>query len=701
MQIARRVGTLGFGLSLGSLFFGCRVTDAPPVEPVMGPKAPTDAAAAVASDPEVAAQVLAVMDEGADPCVDFYRYACGQWLDETPQPADQPRFGRFHQLRDANKQVMREILEAAAADPNAEGDRAKLGRFYASCMDEGAAEAAGLTGVQPLLAKIDAARTPAETMALVADLQYVGARPLFRAAVEPDYDDPGTEILHLGQGGLGLPDRSYYLEDGAEADALRQAYVEHVALVLSAAGVVGDAAAERTARQVLAFETELARVSLPRHELRDPERQRNAMTRAALGKRIPSLPWAAWFEALGRPDVERFNVASPSYLEGMAKAWTRAKAPVRRAYLQWHLLHAIAEDLPARIADAHHELYERRLQGQQAPTPRWRRCVDTTDAALGEALGREFVQQRFSGSSKEIAVEMIAQIEQAFADALPQLSWMDDSTRERALEKMHAIVNKVGYPAKWRDYGPLSVGSDHVANVLAARRFEGQREVAQIGKPVDDDAWEMTPPTVNAYYNPSGNEMVFPAGILQPPFFDADRPMAMNFGGIGMVMGHELSHGFDDSGRKFDGEGRLTQWWGADVVERFEERAACVEELYGTYEVQPGVPLNGKLTLGENIADLGGIRQAHGAYQAWAEAQGGDVPAVEGLTNEQLLFVSYGQIWCTHATPEAERALVLTDSHSHARYRVNGPLANFPAFWEAFSCEEGTPMHPAKVCEVW
>jgi len=386
----------------------------------------------------------------------------------------------------------------------------------------------------------------------------------------------------------------------------------------------------------------------------------------------------------------------------MGRAWAKAAWPVRRAYLRWHLVHALAEDLPARMRTAHFELFERRLRGQAEPSPRWQECVGASDAALGEALGRVFVARRFSGDNKRVATEMIAEVERAFADALPRLAWMDDATRQRALEKMHAIVNKVGYPEVWREYGALAVGSEHLANVIAASRFERQRQVALIGKPVDDREWLMTPPTVNAYYLASGNEMVFPAGILQPPFFAAEYPMARNFGGIGMVMGHELSHGFDDTGRKYDGAGRLTEWWGAEVIGRFEDRAACVERLYSSYEVQPGLRLNGKLTLGENIADLGGVRQAHGAYRTWAAAHGGDVePAVPGLTNEQLLFVAYGQIWCSHATPEAERVLVLTDTHSPARQRVNAPLSNLPAFWEAFSCEEGTPMHPASVCEVW
>lgn len=682
-------------LSLAML--GCKTTAEEPL-PSSPPAIAPVVAEPVAASP-ISAEVLAVMDESADPCVDFYQYSCGQWLADTPRPADKSRYGRFHGLRDANSDAMREILEDAATDPSAPGERGQLGRFYASCMDEAAAERAGLEGLQPLLTAIDGARDPAKLAAVLAALQRAGARALFRVDVEPGFDDPDTNILQLGQGGLGLPDRSYYLDEGPQADALRQAYVAHVALMLEA---VGNAESARLATAVLALETQLARAATPRDQMRDPDAQHNPMTRAELAKLVPKLAWKRYFEAAGRPELETLNVAPPAYFDGMGRAWAKAKWPVRRAYLQWHLMNAMAKSLPARFASAHFELFDRRLNGQDQPTPRWQDCVEATDRALGEALGREFVARRFSGDAKGVAIDMIGQIEQAFAEALPGLVWMDDPTRQRALEKMHAIVNKVGYPDTWRDYAALTVSTDYVANVLEGRRFEWERQAAQIGRAVDAGEWHMTPPTVNAYYNPSGNEMVFPAGILQPPFFGAERPMAMNFGGIGMVMGHELSHGFDDTGRKFDGHGRLTEWWGADVVERFETRAGCVEQLYSSYEVQPGVTLNGKLTLGENIADLGGIRQAHGAYTAWAAEHGGDAaPAVAGLTNEQLLFVSFGQIWCTHATPEAERSLVLTDSHSHARYRVNGPLANFPTFWEAFSCEEGTPMHPKNVCEVW
>ncbi len=681
---------LGLGLGVVMIPAACKTT---PVTP------PPSAATASSVDEVLSEQVHAVMDEAADPCTDFYRYACGQWLDDNPLPGDQTRFGRFHELREANKVAMREILEATAADPQAEPAQAQLGRFYTSCMDESAVAEAGTGSLEPILASIDKARKPKAMMRVLAQLHRVGAKPLFDVDVDADFDDPSVKIARLGQGGLGMPDRDYYLDTSPDAEALRQAYVEHVALMLE---TVGEKDAAGMAAKVLAFETQLAQASMPRAELRDPQKRRNKVTRDGLAAVTPKLPWDGYFEAAGRPDLSHVNVAPTSYFEAMSAAALAAKWPVRRAYLKWHLVHALAQHMPPAQAQAHYEFFDKRLRGQAEPTPRWRMCVEATDRALGETLGRQFVEQRFSGDSKKVAGEMIAGIEEAFAQALPQLPWMDEPTRERALEKMHAIVNKVGYPDSWRDYGAMAVGGDHLANVVAGRGFEWEFRAQQIGQPVDDGEWHMTPPTVNAYYNASGNEMVFPAGILQPPFFDAQNPMAMNFGGIGMVMGHELTHGFDDNGRKFDGEGRLTEWWGADAVQRFGEQAACVEQLYSSYEIQPGVHLNGKLTLGENIADLGGIRQAHGAYRAWAEQHDGDAAAlVEGLTNEQLLFISFGQIWCTHATPETERVLARTDSHSHARYRVNGPLSNYPAFWELFSCEEGTPMHPPQVCEVW
>jgi predicted metalloendopeptidase len=643
------------------------------------------------------AEVMSVMDEQADPCQDFYAYACGEWLEQTEIPDDQSRFGRFHVLREQNLQTQREILASLPVSAGA-GDEAKLARFWNACMDEAAIESRGTEPLEEPLARIAAIEDRASLLEAVGRFHANGMDVLMSTGVSADYKEPDLNILHISQGGLGLPDRDYYLREGAEADKLRELYVEHVATMLR---LGGDAKPEASAAAIVAFETALAEASTPRDQLRDPEKLYNRMDRAALGALTPTLPWTAFFEGLGHPGMKQLNVSPTDFFTKIEKLVAETDLATMQAYLRWHLVRDSADHLPQAFVDASFAFYGQALNGQKALSPRWKRCVTMTDGGLGEALGRLFVDRVFGGDSKAIASTMITQIEDAFAAGLPSLSWMDDATRQRALDKMHAVVNKIGYPDKWRDYTAVEVGSDHFGNVAAVTEFEISRRLSEVGAPVDQAEWHMTPSTVNAYYNPSNNEMVFPAGILQRPFFDAGYPMAMNFGGIGMVMGHELTHGFDDQGRKYDGEGRLVQWWDDAVVASFEGRAECVDNLYSSYEVQPGVHLNGALTLGENIADLGGIKQSFRAYETWAEANVAAQTAVEGLSDEQLFFVSFGQIWCTKATQEAERVLALTDPHSHPRYRVNGPLANMSEFWETFSCEPGTPMHPVDVCEVW
>lgn len=668
--------------------------------PSSTPPPGADATPAVSDPDSLSSQVHAIMDEDTDPCTDFYRYACGQWLDETEIPGDESRYGRFNALRENNIATLHEILEQAVVEANPDPDTARLAAFYGSCMDEPAIEKNGITGLESALAQIDSIKNPKTLMRALGALKIVGVAGLMDFDVSADYDQPDINIAHLSQGGLGLPDRDYYLRQGEDAEALRQAYVEHVATMLGLLGVEDAAAA---AARVIAFETLLAEASTPRDQLRDPKKRHFEVDAKGLAKLAPGLPWKEFFTAAGTTTPSVTNVTPQSYFVSLSELVAQTKPSTLREYLRWHVVHAAASALPKAFVEANFSFYDQRLRGQQEMSPRWKRCVAVTDRALGESLGRRFVEQRFSGDSKDIALSMIHAIEAAFAKGLPKLAWMDDATRERAIEKMNAIINKIGFPERWRDYTAMTVGPDFLANVAAAQRFDFERHIAEIGKPVDKKEWHMTPPTVNAYYNPSNNEMVFPAGILQRPFFDADFPMAMNFGGIGMVMGHELTHGFDDQGRKYDGSGRLTEWWDASAVERFEERAQCVSDLYDTYEVQPGVHMNGTLTLGENIADFGGIKDAYEAWRSHSEAQGDAAPAaaVEGLTDDQLFFVSYGQIWCSKATPEAERVLALTDPHSNAKFRVNGPLANLPAFSETFSCETGDAMRPVNSCEVW
>lgn len=650
--------------------------------------------------PEVAAEVLGNLDRATNPCDDFYRFACGGWMDNTPMPPDQSRFGRFHVLREKNKEALGEIAKQAATKASETDEDAKLGRFWNACLDEDAIESAGVAPLQEALQRIDQVKDRESLFATVGWLARRGPAALLEAGVAPDAKDPGVNLFYLTQGGLGLPDREYYLGQDEQSQALRAAYRAHVVEMLT---LLGETKVEKTADEIIAFETRLAEVALPRDQLRDPEKLYNRLTAAELKKRTPKLPWEAYFAALGLEDRDHLNVAPESYFHGLSKVLQSTSPKVWKAYLRWQTLHNAAEHLPKAFVASDFAFFKKILRGQQEPAPRWKDCVNMADRAMGEVLGREFVARRFPAESRQVAVEMIEGIEHAFSEGLAALTWMDDDTRARAVEKMKAVVNKIGYPSKWKDYSGLEIGPNHLENVSRAHAFELDRRLQEVGKEVDREEWHMTPSTVNAYYNPSNNEMVFPAGILQPPFFHPDYPMAMNFGGIGMVMGHELTHGFDDQGRKFDGEGRLRQWWGDEAVQRFEERSKCVEELYSSYEVQPGLHLNGKLTLGENIADLGGIKEAFRAYVHWAESNGVDpnAPAIEGLTQAQLFFVSFGQIWCTQATPEIERVLALTDPHSHPRYRVNGPLSNLPEFWETFSCEPGAPMRPQNTCEVW
>ncbi|MBK8236521.1 MAG: M13 family metallopeptidase [Deltaproteobacteria bacterium] len=646
------------------------------------------------ASPETSAEVLGSLDRQTDPCNDFYRFACGGWIDATPLPADQPRYGRFHVLRDRNAEAMRAILERAASKP---GDKA--GAFWTACMDEAAIEQAGTQPLAPLLAAIDRVDDPTSLMTAIGTLHRAGVPVLFDVGIDADYKQPNVNLAFLGQAGLGLPDREFYRSTDARMLQLREGYVAHVATMLELGGVAEPAA---RAADIVTFETALAEISVPREALREPEARYARVERAALEREAP-LPWAAYFAAVGRDDLVAVSLAPPTYFAALPGLVGRTSMPTLQAYLRWHVLHSFADHLPSSFVDASFAFYGKSVRGQQQLEPRWKRCVDTTDHAMGELVGRDFVAERFSPRSREVALEMIREIEDAFEAGLPKLAWMDAATRKAAVGKMEAIVNKIGYPSKWRSYDALAVTPAHAGNVVAAASFEFDRRLREADRPVDRERWEMTPSTVNAYYNATGNEMVFPAGILQPPFFHHEWPAAMNFGGIGMVMGHELTHGFDDQGRKFDGAGTLRQWWAPEAGERFEERAACVEQLYSGYEVQPGVHLSGKLTLGENIADFGGIKDAHRAYLQWASEHGVDPhsEAMDGLTHEQLFFVSFGQIWCSKSTPETDQVMALTDPHSHPRYRVNGPLANLPEFSQAFACEPGEPMRPQNTCEVW
>ncbi|HXI02167.1 MAG TPA: M13 family metallopeptidase [Candidatus Saccharimonadales bacterium] len=650
---------------------------------------------------QIADSVTSTMDRSADPCQDFYRYACGGWLATSKIPADKATWGRgFSEIAERNRTVLREILEDAAKHPDGDANRARVGNFYSACMNEEAVDAAGAKPLDPLLERIDAVTGENALMAMAGSLQKIDVHTLLSMEFIPDFGDPTLNILHVGQGGLGLPDRSYYFPKDDNGKAILADYEKHVARMLGFTGEPAETAA-KDAKAIVAFETELAKVSVPREDLRDPDKTYHKIDIAGLEGLTPGLSWGDFLKSAGYPGIKDINVMTPDFFKGLKPILDNAGDGVLKAYLRWHLIDDTSNLLSKEIVDANFDFFGKRLMGQEQIEDRWKRCVRATDNALGEALGQAYVDRMFAGDSKAMALEMIKDIESAFQDQLPGLSWMDATTRARAIEKMKAVYNKIGYPDKWRDYSSLTIKpNDYFGNSLAAREFEFDRNASKVGKKVDRTEWFMTPPTVNAYYNPLFNEMVFPAGIMQRPFFNKDFPAAMNYGGMGMAMGHELTHGFDDQGRKFDKEGRKREWWEAPAVEKFDKAAACVKNLYDGFEIQ-GEHLNGQLTLGENIADFGGIREAYNGYKKWEGRHGVPESPVPGLTSDQLFFVGFAQSWCTLSKPEFEKMMVKVNPHSPPKFRVNAPLSNFDTFAETFKCEKGTPMHPDKVCEVW
>jgi len=667
-----------------------------------GPKVAGDAPAGADLAAEaVAASVAAALDRRADPCADFYRFACGGWLDQVELPADETEWVRsFSVIHERNRELLRELIEQAAAAPAGDPDRQRVGDFYGACMDEAAVEAAGRAPLAPWLDKIDAAPDAAALFALAGELATIQVRAFFDAEVFADLKDPKTQVVHFSQGGLGLPERDYYVSDAEDKVALREKYRAHVARMLALSGLPAPEAAARAA-EVLAFESALARGSRTIEQMRKVDELHHRLDAAGLAQLAPRLPWARFFAAAGRGDLVAINVMTPEFFVTLEREVRAAELPLLRAYLRYHLMTAVATLLPAEIYAAHFDFYGRTLAGQQEAQPRWKRCVTATEQALGESLGRLYVARAFTGRSKEIATAMIGDIATAFAESLPRLAWMDETTRAAALVKKGTLGMRIGYPDAWRDYSRLAIArGDHFGAALAARRFEVARLLAQVGSPVDRAEWPMDAQVVNASYNPLQNTFTYPAGILQPPFFHKDYPDAMNLGGIGYVMGHELTHGFDDQGSKFDADGALADWWTPASLDGFAARTACVRDQYASYEIAPGVKVNGELTLGENIADNGGLKQAWQVLQK-RQRERGEGPAIAGLTEDQLFFVAAAQVWCTEATPEAERLQAQTDPHSPSRFRVVGPMVNHPGFAQAFHCPAGAPMNPAAKCEVW
>ena len=638
------------------------------------------------------------MDTSVDPCVDFYRYSCGEWIKKNPIPSDQSSWSVYGKLQDDTRQRLREILEgAASATGNRTAVTQKIGDYYASCTNEAAIDKDGVTPLKKqfdVIEKMNTKSQLAETVSAMAS-----NLPLFKYRSDQDYHDSTQVIAEVDQGGLGLPDRDYYFKEDAKSEELRKAYTAHVEKMLTLLGDKPEAAAAG-ARAVMRIETELARASITRVERRDPTNLYHRMKVAELEKMSPAFQWKVYFGKVGPQGLDSLNVQTPKFFPAMNAQIEKEDLAAWKAYLRWHLAHADARYLSAAFVNENFDFYGKKLVGAQQLRPRWKRCVEDVDNHLGEALGQAYVEKYFSAEAKQQARKMVKEIEAAMQQDIETLPWMSAETKKSALEKLHAVANKVGYPDRWRDYSKLEiVRGDELGNVIRARDFEFQRQLTKIGKPVDRQEWGMTPPTVNAEYNPQRNDINFPAGILQPPLFDPTSDLAPNYGDTGGTIGHELTHGFDDEGRQFDAQGNLRDWWTAADGKEFEARAKCISDQYAQYVIIDDIHINSKLTLGEDVADLGGLLLAYNAWKEDTKAQ--KLEPIDGLTPEQRFFVGYGQYWCSDTRDEAKRWRATVDPHSPDMYRTSGVVTNMPEFQEAFHCKTGTPMAPEKRCRVW
>ena len=648
--------------------------------------------------PHQAALDVASIDKSVDPCTDFYTYSCGGWLKKNPIPPDQTSWGVTDKLQDDNLAVLRAILEEAAVfSPGRSAVQQKIGDYYAACMDEKGIEAAGSAPLQGELDRINRLRSKEGIAELAASMIYDGVLLDFHSV--QDYKNSSQVIAEIDQDGLGLPDRDFYLLQDPKSLKLRRAYRAHMKKMFMLLGDdPGRAAGE--AHNVMRIETALAKASMSRVDRRDPPKLYHPMSRAGLRTLSPAFQWEKYFASAGMPDLRALNVASPGFFKGMSAELSREDLKSWQSYLRWHAAHSNAPHLSKAFVDADFDFYGKTLQGAQEIEPRWKRCVNDVDSGLGEALGQAYVKRAFSPEAKQRALQMVKQIEDAMQRDIESLPWMTAATKQQALDKLHAVANKIGYPDKWRDYSAVAIArDDEIGDVLRVREFEFQRQLAKIGKPVDRDEWEMTPPTVNAYYDAQLNDINFPAGILQPPLFDPESDDAPNYGDTGGTIGHELTHGFDDEGRQFDAYGNLRDWWTTEDAKQFQKRAGCVADQYSQYAVVDRLKINGKLTLGENVADLGGLLLA---YLAWQEqTRGQKLQPIEGLTPEQRFFLGYAQSWCSSTREETKRLRIMADPHSPEEFRANGVVSDMPEFQQAFHCNAGAPMVRKDSCRVW
>ena len=645
---------------------------------------------------------IANLDKTVDPCVDFYQFACGNWMKSNPIPPDQSSWESFGEVYEHNLVILRQILEKYSANnPGRTPVQQKIGDFYAACMDEPAINKAGYTPLKPELDRIAAVNDKTQMMELVAHEQMIGPNPLLGFASQTDLHNADMTIASIDQGGTSLPDRDYYLKDDAPTVEIRKAYVDHMKKMFALLGESPEQA-QKNADTVLKIETELAKAYMERTQRRDPKNIDHKMSvkdAEALG---PNFHLDRYFVVTGAPGFTELNVGNPEFFKTVNGVIESTPLDDFKVYLTWQMLNGAASWLSDDFVQEDFK-FQQAITGQKELPVRWKRCVNATDASLGEALGQLYVEETFGAEGKQRMLKMVNALETALKQDISNLPWMTETTKKEALIKLDAIRNKIGYPDKWRDYSKLNiVRGELLGNLARATDFESNRQLQKIGKPVDKTEFGMTPPTVNAYYNGSQNEIVFPAGILQPPFFDRTLDDAVNMGGIGLVIGHELTHGFDDQGRKFDPKGNLRDWWTAKDGKEFDQRVSCVADEYSSFTAVDDLKLNGRLTLGENTADNGGARIALMAlHELMAQSHQDPNKKIDGYTPDQRFFLGFGRVWCQNTTPELSRMLVRVDPHSPGRWRVDGVVRNMPEFQKAFGCKAGQPMAPANACRVW
>jgi putative endopeptidase len=676
------------------------------------PAKPADAYSATAPDKppiNVKSFDLDAIDKTADPCADFYQYSCGNWIKHNPIPSDQAAWQRsFAMLAERNYYLLWQQLDAASKSPKTPLEK-QYGDYFGACMDIAQIQRTGVAVLDPIFAIVDGLSDPKKLSATVGALAAAGQEQLpFNISVQQDLKDSSKQIASLSQGGLALPDRDYYLSDEKRFQTIREQYVAHMVKMFTMAGDPADKAAQEAAA-VLHLETELARISMTRTDMRTPENIYHIDTLAQLHDLAPDFDFDSYRTAIGLGHFDTIDVEQPDFIRGMNKLMLSEPVAVWKAYLRWHVLHDAASDLPKPFFDEDFAFFDRTLEGQDTPTPRWKNCTYATDGALGEAVGQDWVKQYFPPNAKDSMDRLVAALDKALAQDISDLPWMSADTKKAAEEKLALFRNKIGYPEKWRDYSALTVNrEDWLGDEWRSSVFDRQYRLAKLGKPVDEKEWGMTPPTVNAYYDSSNNDVNFPAGILQPPFFDASIDPAVNFGAIGMVIGHEMTHGFDDEGSKFDGHGNLREWQTAADRKAFTERTDCEAAEYSGFTASPAhdgqaeVKLNGKLTLGENTADNGGLRIAYIALHDTLKASNSNPEAkIDNYTADQRFFLGFAQVWCENLTDEYRRQGALTDPHSSGMWRVNGAIQNFEEFGKAFHCKKGQPMYPVHSCRVW